>query len=59
MALWIMSDRTIPRSFRFMEGFGVHTARLINAAGISTLRLVPLEAEAGLQSVVCQRGDGA
>ena len=30
MIMWIMSDRTIPRSFRFMEGFGVHTFRLIN-----------------------------
>jgi catalase len=31
-----MSDRAIPRSFRFMEGFGVHTFRLINAEGKST-----------------------
>src|ERR1700738_2362749 len=36
MAMWIMSDRTIPRSFRFMEGFGIHTFRLINAKGKST-----------------------
>jgi catalase len=36
MVMWIMSDRTIPRSFRFMEGFGVHTFRLINAEGKST-----------------------
>ena len=36
MVLWIMSDRTIPRSFRFMEGFGVHTFRLVNAEGKST-----------------------
>ena len=28
MALWAMSDRTIARSFRLMEGFGVHTFRL-------------------------------
>ena len=28
MIMWIMSDRTIPRSFRTMEGFGVHTFRL-------------------------------
>src|SRR3954454_12906699 len=33
MVMWVMSDRAIPRSFRFMEGFGVHTFRLINAAG--------------------------
>ena len=36
MLLWIMSDRAIPRSFRFMEGFGVHTFRLVNAEGRST-----------------------
>ncbi|HBB85970.1 MAG TPA: catalase HPII, partial [Sulfitobacter sp.] len=33
MTLWQMSDRAIPRSFRFMEGFGVHTFRLVNAEG--------------------------
>jgi catalase len=32
----VMSDRAIPRSFRFMEGFGVHTFRLLNAEGEST-----------------------
>ncbi|MDY0881634.1 catalase [Dongia soli] len=31
MLMWVMSDRAIPRSFRMMEGFGVHTFRLINA----------------------------
>lgn len=31
--LWAMSDRGIPRSFRTMEGFGIHTYRLINAEG--------------------------
>jgi catalase len=30
--MWIMSDRAIPCSFRFMEGFDVHTFRLVNAA---------------------------
>ena len=35
MVMWIMSDRTIPRSLRMMEGFGVHTYRLINAKGES------------------------
>jgi catalase len=34
MLLWIMSDRTLPRSFAMMEGFGVHTFRLINADGV-------------------------
>ena len=36
MVLWIMSDRTIPRSLRMMEGFGIHTFRLANADGKST-----------------------
>lgn len=35
MIMWAMSDRAIPRSLRMMEGFGVHTFRLINAAGKS------------------------
>jgi len=33
MIMWAMSDRAIPRSLRTMEGFGVHTFRLINEAG--------------------------
>jgi catalase len=36
MVMWIMSDRTIPYSIRHIEGFGVHTFRLINADGEST-----------------------
>ncbi len=35
MIMWIMSDRAIPRSLRMMEGFGVHTFRLVNADGES------------------------
>lgn len=35
MVLWTMSDRALPRSYRAMEGFGVHTFRLINAEGVS------------------------
>ena len=35
MIMWVMSDRAIPRSFRMMEGFGVHTFRLVNAEGES------------------------
>jgi catalase len=35
--IWNMSDRGIPRSYRTMEGFGVHTFRLVNAAGETTL----------------------
>ncbi|PAM93763.1 catalase HPII [Flavobacterium sp. IR1] len=36
MIMWVMSDRAIPRSYRMMEGFGVHTFRLINEAGESS-----------------------
>ena len=35
MIMWAMSDRAIPRSFRMMEGFGIHTFRFINAKGES------------------------
>ena len=33
MIMWAMSDRAIPRSLRMMEGFGIHTFRLINDKG--------------------------
>jgi catalase len=36
MLTWVMSDRAIPRSLRMIEGFGIHTFRLVNAAGKST-----------------------
>jgi catalase len=36
MLMWAMSDRTLPRSFRMMQGFGVHTFRLVNQRGKST-----------------------
>jgi catalase len=52
MLMWIMSDRAIPRSFRFMEGFGVHTFRLVNAAGRSTYVKFHWKPARGLQSVV-------
>ncbi|MGE6489707.1 catalase [Paenisporosarcina sp. NPDC076898] len=35
MVMWAMSDRAIPRSFRMMEGFGVHTFRFVNAQGVA------------------------
>jgi catalase len=35
MLMWVMSDRAIPRSLRMMEGFGIHTFRMIDAAGRS------------------------
>ena len=52
MLLWVMSDRAIPRSFRFMEGFGVHTFRLVNAEGKSTFVKFHWKPKLGLQSVV-------
>lgn len=51
MVMWIMSDRTIPRSFRFMEGFGVHTFRFVNADGQSTFVKFHWKPKLGLQSV--------
>jgi catalase len=36
MLMWVMSDRGIPRSYRMMQGFGVHTFRLVNSQGKST-----------------------
>jgi catalase len=36
MIMWLMSDRALPRSYRMMEGFGVHTFRLVNAEGKGT-----------------------
>ena len=52
MVMWIMSDRTIPRSFRFMEGFGVHTFRLIDAEGKGTYVKFHFKPKLGLQSVL-------
>lgn len=52
MIMWIMSDRAIPRSFRFMEGFGVHTFRMINAKGKSTFVKFHWKPKLGLQSVL-------
>lgn len=52
MIMWVMSDRSIPRSFRFMEGFGVHTFRLVNAKGKSTFVKFHWKPKLGLQSVV-------
>ncbi|HEY4203262.1 MAG TPA: catalase [Devosiaceae bacterium] len=52
MIMWTMSDRAIPRSFRFMEGFGVHTFRLVAADGTSTFVKFHWKPKLGLQSVV-------
>lgn len=52
MVMWIMSDRAIPRSLRMMEGFGVHTFRMINAAGKSTFVKFHWKPKLGVQSVL-------
>ncbi|MGO7632988.1 catalase [Rhizobium leguminosarum] len=51
MIMWVMSDRAIPRSFRFMEGFGVHTFRFVNAADEATFVKFHWKPKLGLQSV--------
>ena len=52
MVMWQMSDRTIPRSMRMMQGFGVHTFRLVNAEGASTFVKFHWTPVLGIQSVV-------
>jgi catalase len=52
MVMWTMSDRAIPRSLRTMEGFGVHTFRLVNADGKSTFVKFHWKPKQGLQSVM-------
>ena len=52
MVMWQMSDRTIPRSLRFMEGFGVHTFRLVNAEGKSHFVKFHWKPKQGMQSVI-------
>lgn len=52
MVMWQMSDRAIPRSFRFMQGFGVHTFRLVNAKGEARFVKFHWKPKLGLQSVL-------
>ncbi|RWQ40711.1 MAG: catalase [Mesorhizobium sp.] len=52
MIMWIMSDRAIPRSFRFMQGFGVHTFRFVSADDESTFVKFIWKPKLGMQSVV-------
>jgi len=52
MVMWIMSDRTIPRSLRMIEGFGIHSFRLINEAGQSTFVKFHWRPKLGLQSTI-------
>jgi catalase len=52
MLFWVMSDRAIPRSYRMMEGFGVHTFRLVNAGGGTQLVKFHWKPVLGLHSLV-------
>lgn len=52
MIMWLMSDRAIPRSYRMMEGFGVHTFRLINEAEESTFVKFHWKPKLGTHAVV-------
>ena len=52
MIMWAMSDRTLPRTFANMEGFGVHTFRLVDAAGKSTFVKFHWKPKAGLASTI-------
>ncbi|AWH26206.1 catalase HPII [Stenotrophomonas sp. YAU14D1_LEIMI4_1] len=52
MIMWAMSDRAIPRSLRMIEGFGVHSFRLLNDAGDSTFVKFHWRPKLGIQSTV-------
>ena len=52
MVMWIMSDRTLPRSLATMEGFGIHTFRFVTAEGKSTYVKFHWKPKAGLASTV-------
>ncbi len=51
MLMWVMSDRALPRSFSMMQGFGVHTFRLINAQGQATFVKFHWTPKAGTHSL--------
>jgi catalase len=52
MLMWVMSDRALPRSFAMMEGFGVHTFRLINDAGTARFVKFHWKPVKGVKSLV-------
>ncbi|NTH14385.1 catalase [Agrobacterium rhizogenes] len=52
MLMWAMSDRAIPRSLRMMQGFGIHTFRLVNEAGKSAFVKFHWRPKLGMQSLV-------
>ncbi|MER5324765.1 catalase [Streptosporangium roseum] len=52
MMMWLMSDRALPRSYRMMQGFGVHTFRLVNAEGRGTFVKFHWRPKLGIHSLV-------
>jgi catalase len=59
--MWLMSDRALPRSYRMMQGFGVHTFRLVNAKGEGTFVKFHWKPRLGVHSLVwdeCQKVAG-
>ena len=52
MLMWAMSDRTLPRSLRMMEGFGVHTFKLVNEEGRASFVKFHWKPRLGLQSTI-------
>ncbi|MGC4083780.1 MAG: catalase [Vicinamibacterales bacterium] len=52
MLMWAMSDRAIPRSYRMMQGFGVHTYRFVNEGGESSFVKFHWSPKAGTHSLV-------
>jgi catalase len=52
MIMWVMSDRAIPRSLRMMEGFGVHTFRLVDARGTARFVKFHWKPKLGVHSVL-------
>jgi catalase len=57
--IWNMSDRGIPRSFRMMEGFGVHTFRLVNAEGATVLVKFHWKPKLGVHSLTWEEAQMA
>ncbi|QUH02720.1 catalase [Saccharopolyspora erythraea] len=61
MVMWLMSDRALPRSYRMMQGFGVHTFRLVNAEGKGTFVKFHWKPMLGTHSLAwdeCQKAAG-
>jgi catalase len=59
--MWLMSDRALPRSYRMMQGFGVHTFRFVNAKGEGTFVKFHWKPRLGVHSLIwdeCQKVAG-